>query len=68
MWILFENKKNRTTEKNKPNEMCGKIKTGLNRKYRGKKFHGNKDIVTIIHSANCGHYDRNNYKEHKMQE
>ena len=52
---------------NKPNEMCGTIKRGLNRQYHGDKFHGNKDITTIIHSVNCGHYDRNNYKEQKMR-
>ena len=54
-------------QKNKPNEMYETIKTGLNRQYRGDKFHGNKYVVTVIQSANCGRYDTNNSKEQKMQ-
>jgi hypothetical protein len=53
--------------KNKPNEMYGTVKTGLNRQYRGDKLNGNKDIVAVIQSANCDRYDRNNYKGQKMQ-
>jgi len=42
------------------------IKTGLNSQYRGDKFQGTKDIVKITQSANCGRYNRSNYKEQKM--
>jgi hypothetical protein len=66
MWILFENKE-WNYKKNNPNEMYRTIKTGLNRQYNGDKFHGNKDIVTVIQSANCGRYDRNNYRGQNMQ-
>jgi hypothetical protein len=52
---------------NEPNEMYGTIKRALNRQYRGDKFHGNEDIVTATQSANCGHYNRNNYKEQKIK-
>jgi hypothetical protein len=52
-------------QKDKPNEMYGTIKTGLNRQYRGDKFHGPKDITTKTESANCSRYSSSNYKEKK---
>ena len=61
--IIWENME---LNKNKPSEIYGTIKTSLNRQYRGDKFNGNKDIVAVKQSANCGRYDRNNYKGQKM--